>query len=100
MEPNYKEVKKITREGYEFKKDREGVKHWFLNGRPHREGGPALEFASGTNMWFMYGWLHREDGPAIEWADGIKEYYLNGFKVTKTKITRRKNAAKRKNNQF
>ena len=30
----------------------------------------------------MNGKLHREDGPAIEWANGDKEWWLNGEEVT------------------
>ncbi len=25
---------------------------------------------------------HREDGPAVEWADGDKSYFINGKKLT------------------
>ena len=32
----------------------------------------------GTKEWYLNGKLHREDGPAIEYADGGKEWYLNG----------------------
>ena len=42
----------------EVKVDTDGNKHWFLNGK-----------------------LHREDGPAVEYADGTKEWYLNGKKL-------------------
>ena len=30
----------------------------------------------------MNGKYHREDGPAIEWADGYKFWYLNDEEVT------------------
>ena len=32
----------------------------------------------GTKEWYLNGKLHREDGPAIEWSDGSKSWYLNG----------------------
>ena len=32
----------------------------------------------GTKSWYLNGKLHREDGPAIECADGNKFWYLNG----------------------
>ena len=35
--------------------------------------------ANGGKEWFLNGKLHREDGPAIEWADGNKEWFLNGL---------------------
>ena len=34
-------------------------------------------YPNGTKSWFLNGKLHREDGPAGEWADGnklLKEY--------------------------
>jgi len=34
--------------------------------------------SSGTKQWTLNGKCHREDGPAIEWFDGIKEWWLNG----------------------
>ena len=43
-----------------------GTKEWFLNGKRHREDGPAVEYANGYKSWYINGELHREDGPAIE----------------------------------
>ena len=85
--------------------DEFGTKRWYLNGKRHREDGPAIEKTNGTKKWYLNGKLHREDGPAIEWsiknlhnhyenrsdseeseslgpvvvrADGAKEWWLNG----------------------
>jgi len=55
-----------------------GDKEWYLNGKRHREDGPAVERAGGTKMWYLNGNLHREDGPAVEWATGTKYWFLNG----------------------
>lgn len=52
---------------------------WRLNGRLHREDGPAVEFASGTKVWYHNDLRHREDGPAIEYADGDKHWYRHGL---------------------
>ena len=38
--------------------------------------------ANGYKFWCLNGKLHREDGPAIEWANGDKEWYLNDEEVT------------------
>lgn len=35
----------------------------------------------GTKIWKLNGKLHREDGPAIEWADGRKEWWINDTQV-------------------
>ena len=58
--------------------DSNGNKRWYLDGKLHREDGPAVEFALGEKQWWINGLWHREDGPAIEWSDGTKEWYLNG----------------------
>jgi hypothetical protein len=59
-----------------------GTRHWYLNGKRHREDGPACEHADGTKEWYLHGKLHREDGPAIEFADGTKFWHLNGEQLT------------------
>jgi hypothetical protein len=43
-----------------------GDKYWYLNGRRHRDDGPAIEYSDGHKEWWLNGELHREDGPAIE----------------------------------
>ena len=59
-----------------------GNKSWYLNGKLHREDGPAYECANGDKSWYLNGKLHREDGPAIEYANGYKYWYLNDKEVT------------------
>jgi hypothetical protein len=58
-----------------------GTKEWWLNGKRHREDGPACEYANGDKHWYLNDKLHREDGPAVERANGTKEWYLNHEKV-------------------
>ncbi len=58
-------------------------KEWYLNGKLHREDGPAIERANGSKEWHLNGKRHREDGPAIEWSSGTKDWYLNGEKYDK-----------------
>jgi hypothetical protein len=58
--------------------DEDGSNYWYINGRYHREDGPAVEYASGTKLWYVNGKLHREDGPAAVWANGRKDWHLNG----------------------
>ena len=66
--------------------DADGDKFWYLNGKQHREDGPAIEYADGDKSWYLNGKRHREDGPAIEWADGYKVWYLNGKEVTEEEV--------------
>ena len=56
----------------------DGTKEWSLNGKLHREDGPAMEWANGTKSWWLNDKLHRESGPAIERVDGYKAWFLNG----------------------
>ena len=58
-----------------------GTKQWRLNGKYHREDGPAFERPDGTKAWYLNGKYHREDGPAVEWRNGHKEWWLNGEKI-------------------
>ena len=39
-------------------------------------------YDNGDVMWCLNGKLHREDGPAIEYFDGTKSWYLHGEKLT------------------
>ena len=59
-----------------------GTQEWWLNGKLHREDGPAVEFLGGHRGWYKNGLLHREDGPAVERPNGHKAWYLNGIKYS------------------
>ena len=56
-----------------------GDRWWYLNGKLHRDDGPAADGASGFKSWWINGKRHREDGPAVEAADGSKEWWINGI---------------------
>ena len=60
----------------------DGDKFWYINGKRHREDGPAVEYANGTKYWCINGKLHREDGPAVEYTDGEKYWYINGQRIS------------------
>ena len=62
---------------YEVKVFPNGNRDWLLNGKIHREDGPAVEEVNGDKYWCQNGKIHREDGPAVEEADGSKHWYLN-----------------------
>ena len=74
---------------YTVRVSEDGTKAWFLNGKCHREDGPAIERADGTKEWLLNGQLHREDGPAIERADGTKYWWLNDNHLTEEEHNRR-----------
>ena len=66
--------------------DRIGGKTWHINGKPHREDGPAAIDQDGNKYWYINGKRHRKDGPAIEYADGTKEWWLNGIAINPEEI--------------
>lgn len=43
-------------------------------GQLHREGGPAIEWANGIKEWWIHGKPHRADGPAVEVDDDEYNY--------------------------
>ena len=73
----------------------DGYKEWWLNGNRHRVDGPAVEDSDGSKYWYLNGKCHRVDGPAIEYADGSKEWYLNGIEYSEAQW--KKEVAKKKN---
>ncbi len=57
----------------------DGSYHWYKNGKCHREDGPAIEeITYGVKSWFINDELHRENGPAIENFDGSYRWYKHG----------------------
>jgi len=63
---------------YTVKVGNDGSRMWFLNGKRHREDGPAVEHPDGYKEWRFNGKVHREDGPAIEYDNGKKEWWRHG----------------------
>ena len=41
--------------GYKVEVDTNGTKCWYLNGKFHREDGPAVERTDGTKSWYLGG---------------------------------------------
>ena len=60
---------------------------WWLNGKLHREDGPAV-IDDDQQLWYLNGKLHREDGPAVV-VDDCQEWYLNGEKLTEAEFLKR-----------
>ena len=68
--------------------DENGTKYWYLNGKLHREDGPAIEYSDGDKHWFLNGKRHRTDGPAIEYYNGTKYWYINGVELSEEEYLR------------
>ena len=62
--------------------DRNGSIFYFLNGKYHREDGPAIIYSDGALGYYLNGKRHREDGPAIIYSFGLEYYYLKGNNIT------------------
>jgi len=43
-------------------------------------------YDDGAKDWWLNGKLHREDGPAIECANGYKQWRLNGIQYTEQRF--------------
>ena len=69
-----------------LKIDSFGVKRWKLNGKFHREDGPAIEYPNGDKFWYYNGFHHRMDGPAVT-QHGIDYWLIYDHDITE-KITK------------
>ena len=54
-----------------------GTEYW-VNGKSHRDDGPAIDYLDGTKYWLNNNEYHRIDGPAIETINGCNSYYIKG----------------------
>lgn len=54
-----------------------GREEWWLHGKTHRIGGPAVEDIDGYLRWYKHGKLHREDGPAVVNPVGKNYWHVN-----------------------
>jgi hypothetical protein len=71
-----------------------GTRCWYLNGKFHREDGPAIESYDGSRYWYLNSKYHREDGPACEYADGSRCWYLNDVEYTEEEFLKLTTKAK------
>ena len=64
--------------------DEDGNKYWCLNGKLHREDGPAIIRINGIKEYFIHNKRHRLDDPA--WISSVSsfrnEWFINGKLVT------------------
>ena len=62
----------------EYHKYDNGRQARYMNGKLHRDGGPALIYANGEQEYWINGKLHRDGGPAVIHVSGYKAYYQHG----------------------
>ena len=57
--------------------DKNGTKKWYLDGKLHKENGPAVEYEYDKKIWYLNGKKHRLDGPAVEYTSGYQLWYVD-----------------------
>jgi hypothetical protein len=68
--------------------DMVGNEYWYNDEQElHRENEPAIVYISGATIYFLNGKKHREDGPAIDFQN-IKEWYINGVQYSEEEFLR------------
>ena len=68
---------------YQVEVMEDGTTYWTVNGKRHREDGPAGKWNDGTEVYYLNDQIHREDGPAVKYLNGKVEYWLDGKRYTK-----------------
>ncbi len=61
--------------------NKEGVKHYYLDGKLHRENGPAIEYPDNSPWWFINDEFRPEDEISLEQNTSSKFWYLNGQRI-------------------
>jgi hypothetical protein len=65
-----------------------GNEYWYNEEQElHRENEPAVVYIGGAKMYFVNGRKHREDGPAIDFKN-IKEWYIDGVQYSEEEFLR------------
>jgi len=66
----------------ECKTYEDGHKEWYLNGKPHREDGPAVERTNGGKEWYLEGVLldERAYNEELNWPScAEKDYQIHNW---------------------
>ena len=77
---DFDKIPQVQRNGI-YEVENTGIFH-YLNGKLHREEGPAESYIDGYKSWYINGELHRLDGPAIKW-NGYYEYWIKDKQYSK-----------------
>ena len=86
--------KRHREDGPAFENKGVGYKAWFLNGKLHREDGPAIEHFTGTKSWYLNGKCHRVDGPARVYSCGDKEWWIDGINYSEAEFLEKTKSVK------
>ena len=63
--------------------DEHGDIHYYKNGGPHNENGPAIIRKDYNKVYCINGKTHRIDGPAVIYSNGDYTWYINGHYIEK-----------------
>jgi len=58
-----------------------GSRYHYVDGKLHKEDGPAAILTNGTVIYYNRGKKHRNDGPAVIYKYGSGYYYCLGKKA-------------------
>ena len=75
---------------YYFENDWKSKFYFNLKDQIHRIGKPAIEYSNGTKIWKINGKYHRNDGPAYEGIN-INEYYFHNRKYYEKEFAEKTN---------
>lgn len=69
---------------YKVKVSRCGNSFKYLNGRLHSRSSdvPAVEYLNSYRAWWLNGKRHREGGPAVIYSDGAESWWIFGLPVS------------------
>lgn len=67
------------------------VEYWYLHGKQHRNGGPAVENKLlpghlAPAEWWRHGERHRTDGPALVNLPGMPQWWVNDQPVPDNQV--------------
>lgn len=65
----------------------DGYQAWYVGGKRHRLGGPAVIYPNGTQEYWVEDKRHRENGPAVIYPDGSHEYWVDGVYLKISSLT-------------
>src|SRR4029077_5366810 len=58
------------------------MKEWWVKGKRHRVGAPAVEYEAGKTEWYLNGLRHREDGYAVEYPGAGSFWYYHSHLIS------------------
>lgn len=64
----------------------DGTYEYWSSGKRHRADGAAVVYPNGDQGWYMDGRPHRTDGPAVVFSDGSGAWWICGEQMTESQF--------------